>query len=129
VRASATKRKNAANGEGSAITIENLPKYPFVKVTMMGAFSGLHPTVAAVQTAMRQAGIPLQELSAFYAEVACLKTRETPADQGFHGFRGWVFWLLQGQWDRRVQEFEGSAPGGGGDGEQVEAGLVLAGDA
>jgi hypothetical protein len=40
-----------------------------------------------------------------------------------------VFWLLQGQGDRGVQEFEGSALGGGGYGEQVEAGLVVAGDA
>jgi len=64
-----------------------------------------------------------------YAEVTCRVTRETPAEQGFHGFRGWVFWLLQGQWDRCVQEFEGSALGGSGYGEQVEAGLVMAGDA
>jgi hypothetical protein len=56
-------------------------------------------------------------------------TRETPGEQGFHGFGGVVFWLLQGEWDRGVQEFEGSAPGGGGYGEQVEAGLVVAGDA
>ena len=46
-----------------------------------------------------------------YTEVTCRVTRETPAEQGFHGFRGWVFWLLQGQWDRCVQEFEGSALG------------------
>jgi hypothetical protein len=64
-----------------------------------------------------------------YTEVTCRVTRETPAEQGFHGFRGLVFWLLQGQWDRRAQEFEGSVPGGGGDGEQVEAGLVVAGHA
>ena len=24
-----------------------------------------------------------------------------------------MFWLLQGQWDRSAQEFEGPAPGGG----------------
>jgi hypothetical protein len=35
----------------------------------------------------------------------------------------------EGEWDRRVEEFEGSALGGGGYGEQVEAGLVVAGDA
>ena len=40
-----------------------------------------------------------------------------------------MFWLLQGQWDWRVQEFEGSALGGGCHCEQVEAGLVVAGDA
>jgi hypothetical protein len=55
-------------------------------------------------------------------------TRETPVDQGFRRFGGVVFWLLQGQWDRGADEFEGAALGGGGDGEQVEAGLVLAGD-
>jgi len=26
-------------------------------------------------------------------------TRETPFDQGFLRFRGWVFWRLQGAWD------------------------------
>jgi hypothetical protein len=51
--------------------------------------------------------------------------RETPAEQGFHCFRGWAFWLLQGQWDRGLQELEGSMLGGGGYGEQVEAGLVV----
>jgi len=55
-------------------------------------------------------------------------TRETPVEQGFRRFGGEVFWLLQGQWDRRVEEFEGSTLGGGGYGEQVEAGLVVAGD-
>jgi hypothetical protein len=46
-----------------------------------------------------------------------------------YAFSGFGFWLLQGEWDRGVDEFEGSAPGGGGYCEQVEAGLVLAGDA
>jgi hypothetical protein len=55
--------------------------------------------------------------------------RETPVEQGFHCFPVFGFWLLQGQWDRGVDEFEGSALGGGGYGKQVEAGLVLAGDA
>src|ERR1035437_4835997 len=55
--------------------------------------------------------------------------RRTPVDQGFYGFWGWVFWLLQGQWDRCAEEFECAAPGGGGNGEQVEAGLVVADDA
>jgi len=63
-----------------------------------------------------------------YPEVTCCVTRETPAEQGFHCFRGWAFWLLQGEWDRRVDEFEGSALGGGGYCEQLEAGLVVAGD-
>jgi hypothetical protein len=56
--------------KSSAITIENGPKYPLVKVAMMSASGGFHPTVAAVQTAMRQAGIPLHELSAFYEDAA-----------------------------------------------------------
>ena len=47
----------------------------------------------------------------------------------FYAFSGFGFWLLQGEWDRGVDEFEGSAPGGGGYCEQVEAGLVVAGDA
>ena len=64
-----------------------------------------------------------------YAEVTCRVTRETPVDQGFHRFLGWAFWLLQGVWDRGAQEFEGSALGGGWYCEQVEAGLVVAGDA
>src|ERR1035437_99358 len=64
-----------------------------------------------------------------YTEATCLKKRKTPADQGFYAFSGFGFWLLQGQWDRGADEFECSAPGGGGYGEQVEAGLVLAGDA
>ena len=54
---------------------------------------------------------------------------EHAADQGFHAFSGFGFWLLQGQWDRSAQEFEGPALGGGRYGEQVEAGLVVAGDA
>src|ERR1019366_4617479 len=65
----------------------------------------------------------------FYTEVTCRVTRETPAEQGFHGFRGWVFWLLQGEWDRCVKKFEGLPLGGSGYREQVEAGLVVAGDA
>jgi hypothetical protein len=56
-------------------------------------------------------------------------TRETPVDQGFHRYLGWAFWLLQGEWDRGVQEFERDTLGGGGYGEQVEAGLVVAGGA
>jgi hypothetical protein len=55
-------------------------------------------------------------------------TRETPVEQGFRRFGGEVFWLLQGPWDRGVQEFEGLALGRGGYGEQVEAGLVVACD-
>ena len=53
-----------------SFTPENRPKYPFVKVTIMGAFGSFHPAVAAVQTAMRQAGIPMQELGAFYEDAA-----------------------------------------------------------
>ena len=65
----------------------------------------------------------------FQPEVTCRVTSETPVEQGFHRFGGVLFWLLQGQWDRGADEFEGAAPGGGGYGEQVEAGLVVAGDA
>jgi hypothetical protein len=54
----------------NAITIQNGPKYPLVKVHMTGAYGGFHQTVAAVQAAMRQAGIPLQELSTFYEDAA-----------------------------------------------------------
>jgi hypothetical protein len=36
----------------------------------MSAYGGFHPMVAAVQNAMRQAGLPLQELSTFYEEAA-----------------------------------------------------------
>jgi hypothetical protein len=64
-----------------------------------------------------------------YREVTCLNTRKTPADQGFYAYSGFGFWLLQGQWDRSAQEFEGPALGGGGYGEQVETGRVVAGDA
>jgi hypothetical protein len=46
------------------------PKYPLVKVHMMSAYGGFHPTVVAVQAAMREAGLPLQELSTFYQEAA-----------------------------------------------------------
>ena len=74
-------------------------------------------------------GLPTTPERLHYSEVTCRVTRETLVEQGFHRFRGWVFWLLQGEWDRRVDEFEGSALGGGWDGEQVEAGLVVAGDA
>jgi hypothetical protein len=41
-----------------------------VKVAMMSVGGGFHPTIAVVQTAMRQAGIPLHELSAFYEDAA-----------------------------------------------------------
>jgi hypothetical protein len=51
-------------------TDEDRPKYPLVKVAMMSVGGGFHPTIAVVQTAMRQAGIPLHELSAFYEDAA-----------------------------------------------------------
>ena len=54
----------------NATTIENGPKYPEVKVWMMSAYGGFHPTVAAVQAAMRRAEVPLPELSAFYQDAA-----------------------------------------------------------
>ena len=54
----------------NAITIQNGPKYPRVKVQMITTYGGFHPTVGAVQAAMRQAGISLQELSAVYEDAA-----------------------------------------------------------
>ena len=56
--------------KGNAILIANGPKYPLVKVLMMSAYGGFHPTVIPVQAAMRQAGIPLQELRTFYGDAA-----------------------------------------------------------
>ena len=55
---------------GNAINISSGPKYPRVKVQVVGAYGGFCPTVAVVQAAMRRAGIPLQELSNFCAEAA-----------------------------------------------------------
>ena len=55
---------------GNTINSENGPKYPAVKVHMMGGCVAFHQTVCAVQTAMRQAGLPLQELSSFYEDAA-----------------------------------------------------------
>jgi hypothetical protein len=37
---------------------------------MMSAYGGFHPTVSAVQAAMREDGLPLQELSTFYQDAA-----------------------------------------------------------
>jgi len=82
-----------------------------------------------VKAALAKVQLGEADAAIVYPEVTCLKTRETPVDQGFHAFSGFGFWLLQGQWDRSVQEFECAALGGGGDGEQVEAGLVVARDA
>ena len=45
-------------------------------------------------------------------EVACLLTSGTTVDQGVPLFQVLGFWLLQGEWDRCVKEFEGSALGG-----------------
>jgi hypothetical protein len=56
--------------KGNAILIANGPKYPPVKVLMMNAYGGFHPTVIPVQVAMHQAGIPLQELRTFYEDAA-----------------------------------------------------------
>ena len=36
-----------------------------------------------------------------------------------------MFWLLQGEWDRGAQEFEGSALGGGGFGQGGHGGRSL----
>jgi len=53
----------------SAINISSGPRYPRVKVHVVGA-TGFYPTVAMVQEAMRRAGIPVHELSNFCAEAA-----------------------------------------------------------
>jgi hypothetical protein len=55
---------------GNVIAMHDGPKYPSVKVRMIGTNGGFYPTVAAVQAAMRQAGIPMQELSSFCEEAA-----------------------------------------------------------
>lgn len=67
----------AATNEGmqlmarySANNIGTGPKYPRVKVQVMGAGSGFYPTVTAVQAAMSRAGVPQHELSNFYGEAA-----------------------------------------------------------
>lgn len=54
----------------NAIRAENGPKYPRVKVEVMGHHGGFYPTVTAVQAAMRSAGVPRQELSNFYQDAA-----------------------------------------------------------
>jgi len=56
--------------KGNAISIDMGPKYPRVKVQVTGPHGGFYPTVAAVQAAMRRAGVPLQELSNFYQDAA-----------------------------------------------------------
>ena len=55
---------------GNAIRIDNRPRYSRVKVQVTGPHAGFLSTVAAVQAAMRRAGVPLQELSNFYADAA-----------------------------------------------------------
>ena len=55
---------------GDAIRIDNGPKYSRVKVQVTGPHAGFLSTVAVVQAAMRRAGVPLQELSNFYADAA-----------------------------------------------------------
>jgi len=52
----------------SKLKVSSGPKYPRVKVHVVGAYGGLYPTVAVVQAAMRRAGIPVHELSNFCAE-------------------------------------------------------------
>jgi hypothetical protein len=60
--------KQMANG--NAISMNNGPKYSRVKVQVTGPHAGFLSTVAVVQTSMRRAGVPLQELSNFYADAA-----------------------------------------------------------
>ena len=55
---------------GNAIGIANGPKCLRVKVQVTGPYGGFYSTVAAVQAAMRRAGVPLQELSNFYVDAA-----------------------------------------------------------
>ena len=49
--------------EGNAISIDNGPKYPLVTVQVTVPHGGFSSTMAAVQAAMRTAGVPLRELS------------------------------------------------------------------
>jgi hypothetical protein len=55
---------------GNAIGLDSRPKYSRVRVQVTGPHAGFLSTVAAVQAAMRRAGVPLQELSSFYADAA-----------------------------------------------------------
>jgi len=55
---------------GSPKSLESGPKYPGVTVQVAGIYGGFHPTVAAVQEAMRLAGASLQDLSTFYEDAA-----------------------------------------------------------
>lgn len=56
--------------KGSAILIANGSKYPLVMLLMMIAYGGFHPTVIPVHAAMRQPGIPLQQLRTSYEDAA-----------------------------------------------------------
>ena len=60
---------------GNVIDIASGPKYPMVKVQLVGPYAGFTPTVTAVQSAMRRAGVPDMELSNFYQDA-------TTADEG-----------------------------------------------
>lgn len=55
---------------GNPIRIDNGPKYPRVSVQVTGHYGGFFSTVGAVQAAMLRAGVPLEELSNFYADAA-----------------------------------------------------------
>lgn len=70
---------------GNGIDIANGPKYPTVKVQLVGPYAGFHPTVRAVQSAMRTAGVPDMELSNFYQDA-------TTADEG-HLLRTCLRWV------------------------------------
>src|ERR1700682_447743 len=56
-------------------------------------------------------------------EVTAVKSGEPPVELGVRGFRDWLFWLLEGQGDGRVEELERSALGVGGLGEDGDGGL------
>jgi len=71
---------------GNAISIDYGPKYPRVKVQVTGPYGGFYPTVAAVQAAMRRAGIPSQELSNFCSDAS-------ESDEGDNLLRTCLRWV------------------------------------
>lgn len=77
------KKRTMVNG--NVIDIANGPKYPTVKVQLVGPYAGFYPTVTAVQSAMRRAGVPDMELSNFYQDA-------TTTDEG-HLLRTCLRWV------------------------------------
>jgi hypothetical protein len=64
------QRKDAANGERQRDHDREPTEVSTCQGARGGRLGGFQPTVTAVQAAMRQAGIPLQELSTFYEDAA-----------------------------------------------------------